>query len=75
MKILLKQRGTNRFVGPTGKWVAQKEAPMEFQSSSAAIDYALSHRLQKSAVVLMFPDGKGKYDVELPLSDEVVVLS
>jgi len=65
MRILLQQKETGLYFIDQGNWSAASVEAMDFVSSTAAIDYCISHKLTGVQLVLKFEEEK--YDIVLPV--------
>ena len=65
MRILLQQKATGLYFRDIDAWSANSEDAMDFVSSTAAIDFCGSNKLNGVQLVLKFDEEK--YDIVLPV--------
>ena len=66
MRILLQQKDTGLYLENSGVWSPSSREAKDFVSSTAAIEFCVTHRIHKGVhLVLKFDEHK--YDIVLPL--------
>jgi hypothetical protein len=65
MKILLQQKQTGAYLQDLGRWTTHPTEAMDFLSSTSAIDFCATHRVQGVQLVLKFDEQH--YDIVLPM--------
>jgi hypothetical protein len=65
MRILLQQKETGLYFKDVGAWVRNSSEAMDFVSSTAAIDFCVTNKVNDTQVVLRFEEQK--YDIVLPV--------
>ena len=65
MRILLQQKETGLYFKDIESWTRTPPEAMDFLSSTAAIDFCVSNKLQGVQLVLKFEEEK--YDIVLPV--------
>ena len=65
MRILLQQKETGLYFKDIGAWSRGSAEAMDFVSSTAAIDFCVSNKLNDVQLVLKFEEEK--YDIVLPV--------
>ncbi len=66
MKVFLQNGLTREYLRAADAWTTLAGRAMEFDDSTAAIQYCLDHELRNMRVVLHFPEFD--YDVHLPVN-------
>ena len=64
MRILLQHKGSGLYFKDVDSWTADTAEAMDFVSSSAALEYCATNRLDTVQVVLKFE--QEKYEIVLP---------
>ena len=65
MRILLQQKQTGLYFRDIESWVRNPSTAMDFVSSTAAIDFCVSNKLDDLQLVLKFEEQK--YDIVMPM--------
>jgi hypothetical protein len=65
MRILLQHKQTGLYFRDIDSWVRHGSEAMDFVSSSAAIDFCVTNKLDNLHLVLKFEEQK--YDIVMPL--------
>jgi hypothetical protein len=65
MRILVQQKETGLYFKDIGSWSRQSSEAMDFVSSTAAIDFCVTNKLNGVQLVLKFEEQK--YDIVLPV--------
>jgi hypothetical protein len=66
MRILLQQKETGLYFKDVGSWAHAISQATNFPSSTAAIDFCVTNKLQGMQLVLKFEEQK--YDIVLPVA-------
>lgn len=65
MRILLQHKQTGLYFKDIDSWVRSGSAAMDFVSSSAAIEFCVTNKLNEVQLVLKFEEQR--YDIVLPM--------
>jgi hypothetical protein len=65
MRIVLQQKKTELYFNDIDSWVRNSADAMDFVSSTAAIDFCVTNKLNDVHLVLKFEEQK--YDIVMPL--------
>jgi hypothetical protein len=66
MKVFLQNAVTREYLKELDAWTSLSARALEFDDSTAAIQFCLDHELRNMRVVLHFPEFD--YDVHLPVN-------
>jgi len=58
MKVLVQHRGSQRFLGGKGKWLASHEKATNFEGILRAMDAVWEYGLKQVRILLRKPDGQ-----------------
>jgi hypothetical protein len=65
MRILLQHKQTGEYFSDIDSWVKNSSDAMDFISSTAAIEFCVTNKLNEVQLVLKFDEQK--YDIVMPL--------
>jgi hypothetical protein len=65
MRILVQQTATGLYFKDVGSWTKVNSEAMDFMSSTAAIDFCVTNKLEEVQLVLKFEEQP--YDIVLPV--------
>jgi len=65
MRILLQHKQTGEYFSDIDSWVKSSSDAMDFISSTAAIEFCVTNKLNEVQLVLKFDEQK--YDIVMPL--------
>jgi len=69
MRIVLQQKGTGLYFKDISSWVRASADAMDFVSSTAAIDFCVTNKLNDVQLVLKFDEQK--YEIVVPVQPTV----
>ncbi len=65
LKAFVQSKDTQFYLAPDGGWVQERSQAMHFKNASEALEYCLTHHIERIRVILNF--GKNEYDLDLDM--------